>query len=222
MKTFINKSWIFLMANILLLSLTACGLLTVERIVDQRTEITPADPLEPPLPTFQQKLEQQDDLIEAMATQLAYLSTQNAQYGTQISYLATRAPALRTAAPNLSPTTPPLIVGDVLIEEGNCCIGAIAGESIEMHVRFTAFGTEASVTEMRYSTGHYGSLDADFNAAPWLPFVEQKSFLYPVPINWTGFYVRVQYRDLLGNLSPIYTDDISVEGMPAPTPSPGG
>jgi len=30
--------------------------------------------------------------------------------------------------------------------------------------------------------------------------------------------VSVQYRDALGNLSPVYCDDISLEGMPAPPP----
>jgi hypothetical protein len=40
-----------------------------------------------------------------------------------------------------------------------------------------------------------------------------------VPINWTGFYVSVQYRDAEGNLSPVVCDDISIEGH-SPTPTP--
>jgi hypothetical protein len=44
-----------------------------------------------------------------------------------------------------------------------------------------------------------------------------------VPVNWTGFYVSVQYRDADGNLSPVYDDDVSVEGQPPTlTPTPGG
>ena len=39
-------------------------------------------------------------------------------------------------------------------------------------------------------------------------------------INWVGHYLSVQYRDSLGNLSPVFCDDISVEGMPAPS-TPG-
>ena len=29
-----------------------------------------------------------------------------------------------------------------------------------------------------------------------------------------GWYIAVQYRDASGNLSPVYCDDISVEGSP--------
>jgi hypothetical protein len=40
--------------------------------------------------------------------------------------------------------------------------------------------------------------------------------MYPVPvvINWSGFTICVQYQDEYENLSPVYRDDISVEGMP--------
>jgi hypothetical protein len=37
-----------------------------------------------------------------------------------------------------------------------------------------------------------------------------------VALNWTGFYVCVQYQDEHGNVSPVYRDDISVEGVPRP------
>ena len=38
-------------------------------------------------------------------------------------------------------------------------------------------------------------------------------------INIQGWYANAQYRDDAGNISPVYCDDISVEGMPAqPTP----
>jgi hypothetical protein len=52
----------------------------------------------------------------------------------------------------------------------------------------------------------------------WQPFVAQVDYPFRPPINWSGFYISVQYRDELGNLSPVYCDDISVEGMPAPPP----
>ena len=74
---------------------------------------------------------------------------------------------------------------------------------------------------MRYKVGGFADLEQGFYTEPWGLFREQLTFTYRVPINWTGFYVRVQYRDSLGNLSPLYTDDISVEGAP-PTPTPGG
>jgi hypothetical protein len=53
--------------------------------------------------------------------------------------------------------------------------------------------------------------------AVWEPFTTTRTFSVPVAINWAGFYVAAQYQDEKGNLSPVYCDDISVEGMP-PTP----
>jgi hypothetical protein len=50
----------------------------------------------------------------------------------------------------------------------------------------------------------------------WEDFAESKTYPVPVAINWTGFYLCVQYQDEHGNLSPVYQDDISVEGMPRP------
>ena len=39
---------------------------------------------------------------------------------------------------------------------------------------------------------------------------------YPVHVylNWTSSGIAVQYRDAQGNLSPVYCDDIAVEGHP--------
>ena len=67
------------------------------------------------------------------------------------------------------------------------------------------------------------SADADVESAAWEPFVDSKTFPVPVAINWTGFTVCVQYQDEYGSLSPVYRDDISVEGMPrAPLVNPTG
>jgi len=54
----------------------------------------------------------------------------------------------------------------------------------------------------------------DLESADWEPFAASKTYPVPVVINWTGFYICVQYQDEHGNLSPVYGDDISVEGMP--------
>ena len=116
----------------------------------------------------------------------------------------------------------PLIVGGVEIEGGKCCVGGVAGEEIDIKVRFTAIGLELPTTEMRYVTSGYSLFGDQLDTAPWEPYVEDLTFSYKVPTNWTGFHIHVQYRDALGNVSPVYTDDISVEGMPPPTPSPGG
>jgi hypothetical protein len=69
---------------------------------------------------------------------------------------------------------------------------------------------------MRVRTGLTAFDELDLADTVWEPFSTTKAFEYRVPINWTGFYVTVQFRDAQGNLSPVYTSDISVEGMPAP------
>jgi hypothetical protein len=42
-----------------------------------------------------------------------------------------------------------------------------------------------------------------------------EALYYPVElaVNWTRYHASVQYRDAAGNLSPVYYDDISVEGL---------
>ena len=74
---------------------------------------------------------------------------------------------------------------------------------------------------MRVHAGGNPLAQAQFEQIAWQPYVRDISFEAPVFINWVGFYVQVQFRDELGNLSPIFVDDISVEGMPASeTPMP--
>ena len=206
----------------MLATLNACSLLTVERIVDQRPLETDAHQLETTLIALEGRLGQQDEFIEYLATQVSALATQDVQQESQISYLATRGPAVSTSAVDPPPTVFPLIVGGVEIEGGKCCLGGVTGEEIDIRIRFTAIGLENPTTEMRYLIGGYSQLDDQLDAVLWEPYVEEVTFTYKIPTNWTGFYVRVQYRDSLGNLSPVYTDDISVEGMPPLTPSPGG
>jgi hypothetical protein len=208
------------LASFLLITLNACSLLTVERIDDQRPLETAAPRLEATLAALEGQIGEQAEMIQFVATQVSYLSTQNAQQDAQITYLATRGPAPTTSAGNPAPTISIVVVGVVEVEGGKCCVGGTAGEEIDIGVRFTAIGLEAPVTEMRHTTGSYANLDQDFDTLDWGSYVEEKSFTYQIPINWTGFYVRVQFRDALGNISPIYTDDISVEGSPPLTPSP--
>jgi len=60
---------------------------------------------------------------------------------------------------------------------------------------------------------HCGTLD-EMNGARWEPFVKQKTFSYQIiGMNWVGWSLATQYRDANGHLSPVYCDDISVEGM---------
>ena len=60
------------------------------------------------------------------------------------------------------------------------------------------------------------SANQDMESAAWEPFAESKTFPVYVALNWVGFYVSAQFQDEHGNLSPVYCDDISVEGMPPP------
>jgi hypothetical protein len=58
----------------------------------------------------------------------------------------------------------------------------------------------------------------DLSTVAWEPFAAFKNFSYTIfAINWVGYYVDVQYRDAAGNISPVYCDDISIEGMPSST-----
>jgi hypothetical protein len=60
------------------------------------------------------------------------------------------------------------------------------------------------------------SADTDLESVDWEAFVNSKAYPIHVVINWSGFFICVQYQDEHGNLSPVYQDDISVEGMPRP------
>lgn len=109
------------------------------------------------------------------------------------------------------------VSGGVLIEDGRSAAGGTAGDTINVSVSFNAVSTAADVTEMRVRRGWCGT-EADLAEIAWQPFATELSYPFVLPINWVGFYVSVQYRDALGNLSPVYCDDISLEGMPAPPP----
>ncbi len=200
--------------------LSGCRLITIERIVDPTME-TPLDvSIEATLESFATRIDQQDLLIEAMATQASSLSTQAAIQATQVSYLATRGPLGNAPIFDPSPTSYEAVVGSVEIEDGICCVGGIAGEEIEIKVEFSAIGFEAPVTEMRYVIGGFVNLEEGFDSLAWEPYTEELVLKQPVFINWVGLYIRVQYKDASGNVSQIYTDDISIEGMPGITPTP--
>jgi len=154
--------------------------------------------------------------LSGLATSNANLATQIARQNEIISYLATRIPSriVTPALPTLTPYRP--VYGSVVIEGGHCCIGGIAGETIEIGVAFEASSPLSEVVEMRVRIGGLHFTDDEMAYADWEEFVPYKTFSVQVALNWVGFYITVQYRDELGNLSLIYYDDISVEGHPAP------
>ena len=106
------------------------------------------------------------------------------------------------------------VIGSVVLNGGNYHAGGTAGSTINVGVEFAAASTYGQVTEMRVSTAGMCFAEADMAEATWEPFSASKTIPVYVGINWAGFYVSVQYRDEQGHLSPVYCDDISVEGMP--------
>ncbi len=123
-----------------------------------------------------------------------------------------------------TPTSLPPFTGAVVLEDGACCVGGTVGETIEIDAAFEANSPIAPVTEMRTASSYGGGcLSADELAnTAWEPFVSNKTYTVTLANNWIGFYVSAQYRDQTGYTSPVYCDDISVEGMPAsPTPGTG-
>jgi hypothetical protein len=109
-----------------------------------------------------------------------------------------------------------VVTGGVLIEDGQSAMGSTPGETIQATVTFTAASSAAPVSEMRVSLGCDEGLLA---AASWESFVSQKDYPVQVFLGWVGWSVSVQYRDANGNISPMYCDDINVEGMVMP-PTP--
>jgi hypothetical protein len=103
------------------------------------------------------------------------------------------------------------VQGSVVLQDALCCAGGPANTVISIKATFEASSTEGEVTEMQL-TGCGSSGD-------WEPLVPEKICQAQTTGNWTTFQLSVRYRDDQGNLSPVYTDDIAVEGMP-PLPTP--
>jgi hypothetical protein len=118
---------------------------------------------------------------------------------------------------------PPPVRGSVLIEGGACCVGGIVGQTIDISTAFSATSRYADVTQMRvlaYYPGCSCPTEEDMTQADWEPFVQEKTFNYTIVYcNWVCFGVGAQYRDERGNVSSVYCDNISVEGMPPPPTS---
>ncbi len=158
--------------------------------------------------------------LAVLQTEVANQATQIGSHMEILSYLSTIMPR-STARPPGVPTVTPPVLGVVLIEDGGCCVGGVAGQTIPIRVTFQAFHPLAPVTEMRVRVGGRWFGEEELMQTAWEPFQANKTYDFTPPINWSGFYVSVQFRDALGWVSPVYTDDISVEGMPAPpSPSP--
>lgn len=106
--------------------------------------------------------------------------------------------------------------GSVIIEDGACCIGAIAGETINLRANQEGCSDYGAVVEMRLRGHGYCLPEGDLRQQSWEPFAGERIFPVQTAINWMGFYVSFQFRDALGNISPVYCDDIAIEGQLAP------
>lgn len=154
---------------------------------------------------------------------LGSLSTVQAYQSTQIGMAQEEqedlAPASTTAAPQpvditltSSPTAHTPVYGSVEIEEGICCAGGQAGETIQLSVAFNAASTQGEVVEMRYVTAFVRADEERIAEQAWVPYQADLSFTTRIAVNWVGWWISVQYRDDQGTISPIYYDDISLEG----------
>ncbi len=127
--------------------------------------------------------------------------------------LAAQPAPIQTAAAGQRAAFP--VSGSVLIEQGRPAAGGMAGDTIAIEVDYAASSPVAPVTEMRV-TGQLGACAAMPADVPWAPFVAHRSYKVTLALNWVGYYRCVQFRDAAGNLSPVYCDDISLEGNPPP------
>ncbi len=124
----------------------------------------------------------------------------------------TLSPAVQTAQAATQTAFP--VTGSVLLQDGRCCAGGKAGSNIELTASFQAESLAGTVTEMRVQSGGVCLRDEKELDVPWEPFASTKTFTTRLATNWVGYYVNIQYRDSKGNLSPVYCDDISLEGNP--------
>ena len=120
-------------------------------------------------------------------------------------------PPIQTAAAATQTAFP--VTGSVQIEDGRCCAGGTAGSTIQLKVAFQAASSAGEVTEMKIQVGQCVP-DPDQHLGIWEPYQAQRTFETTLAINWVGWWIGVQYRDSKGNLSPVYCDDISLEGNP--------
>lgn len=220
----IKPGWfpLLLAAGALLIAGSAC-IFSVPNLIRVGPVESDSDPT-PPTPghNLERSLAVQSTQVASLATQVGRLKNEVHAQGTMLSYLATRGPALPPPSNHMQTPSPFYpISGTLEIEGGSCCVGGFAGETTTIEVAMSANSPFGQITAMRVHAGGNPLTTQEFDQIVWQPFTTSMSFDVPIFVNWTGFYVQAQYRDALSNLSPIYVDDISVEGMPAPeTPLP--
>ncbi len=96
--------------------------------------------------------------------------------------------------------------------------GGPVGQSVSIQVSFQATSPDGPVTDLRLTGGcPKTAAEMDASGASWEPFVSTRTFQVGIgQRNWTVWGIAVQYRDVQGNLSPVYCATATVEGLPAP------
>ncbi|MEK7324475.1 MAG: hypothetical protein AAB217_04365 [Chloroflexota bacterium] len=123
------------------------------------------------------------------------------------------------ALPGTSATTGNVVTGSVVLADGSCCVGGVAGSTVDIKASFYATSSASKVGEMRVASAGVCWDEIQMAGAAWEPFAAKKTIPFAnIPINFVGFYMTVQYRDGAGNTSPVYCDEVSVEGIPPVTP----
>lgn len=129
-------------------------------------------------------------------------------------------PYTPTPTPTSTPADRP-VTGGVIIDGATCCVDGQA----HIDARFIATSPVGDVAEMRAVAEQYDTTlpvcrkESEMAGAPWEPFVPAKTFaIWPVG-HYVPLRVSAQYRDVAGNLSPIYCDSILLL-IPTPTVSP--
>lgn len=172
---------------------------------------------------LQNQVEALNTTVQGLHATLAWVSTVQSYQSTRIGLAQVEGeesvPLVTTAAPQPpgititpSPTAHTAVYGSVEIEGGICCAGGQAGETIQLGVTLDAASSEGEVIEMRYVTAYIQADEERMSEEAWVPFQSELSFSTQLAVNWVGWWISVQYRDDQGNVSPIYSDDISLEG----------
>jgi hypothetical protein len=160
-------------------------------------------------------------VAELQATQ-AYVAPRMKEMESAISYFATQI-MQPLVTPKTAITATPFseVSGMVLIEGGRCCAGGIAGQTITIRAAFIGNSPYADVVEMRVASGPKQLTMEEMAQIPWEPYEQYQSFKVELGSNWIAYWIQAQFRDAAGNPSPVYADDISLEGMPpSPTRAP--
>lgn len=198
------------MKRIILFQFTICLFLAACTPAQAREDVDPT------VEALVEEIEAQRAVLEAqrtvLETQIAALERQ----GEMLSYLATNQPPRMPDTPMIiTPTAWDMVSGGVEIEGGACCAGGTTGDTITLEINLYAHSNTSEITHMRMATGMGGPFTVDdLVDVEWIPYVEMVTTEMSLAINWVGYWVGVQFMDADGNISDVYSDDISLEGMP--------